>query len=374
MWKWKYFFIYLGAMMLLLVVLPALLVGGAPDHGNEEREEEEEEERIAMPLSGEYNWTVQIYLKEQGEIVEMDLEVYTAGVVAAEMPPSFHGEALKAQAVAARTYALQKVLPLGGRGCASQHGADLCTDSTCCQAWDSVAARLMALNISAEFSGAGVESTIIREISAETITDGNTVNHYYARVIKAVAITKGLVVCYGGDYIEAVYHSTCGGITAAASEVWGNDFPYLQPVEDHFCSHSPYYRQELRLEMPAFLAAMGMNMEDREAIPVLAGLEPLLEVSHKGASGRKTLLLLPPRRAERSLSGTEFRRLLGLPSTFFHWTVEEDEIIFHTRGFGHGAGLCQYGADGMAQAGSNFQEILEYYYRGAVVQPNHIQP
>ncbi len=370
LWKWKSFFIYLGGMVLLLVAMPALLAGGDVQPVDEETEHG----KAVLPPLGEEILKVQVYLVEQGEIVEMDLEVYTAGVVAAEMPASFHTEALKAQAVAARTYTLQKMLSLGGRGCASRPGADLCTASTCCQAWDRGAAQTMALNSMAEFSGAGTEEVIIKEISAETITTKGTVLHYYDRVTAAVEETRGLVISYGDEYIEAVYHSTCGGITAAASEVWGQDFPYLQPVEDPYCSHSPYYRQEIRMDLTAFLAAVGMSMGDREAVPVLAGQEPLLEITRQGASGRNTLLRLPPRYPERSLSGTEFRSLLRLPSTHFYWTTVADEIVFYTQGFGHGAGLCQYGADGMGQEGNSYQEILEHYYRGAVVQPNHNTP
>ncbi len=369
---WKPVCIYLGGMVLLLVLLPALLAGGG---GVQPIEEETEQHDIVVLPPQDLNAepvTVQVYLVEQGEIVEMDLEVYTAGVVAAEMPASFHTEALKAQAVAARTYALQKMLSLGGRGCASRPGADLCTASTCCQAWDSGAAQTMALSRTAESSVTGTEEEIIRQISAETITTSATVLQYYDRVTAAVEETQALVVSYGDEYIEAVYHSTCGGTTAAASEIWGHDFPYLQPVDDPYCSHSPYYRQEIRMELAAFLAAMGMSVGDREAVPVLAGQEPLLEIIRQGASGRNTLLRLPPRQPERSLSGTEFRSLLSLPSTHFHWTTGADEIIFHTQGFGHGAGLCQYGADGMGQEGNNYQEILEHYYQGAVVQPNVI--
>ena len=382
LWKWNYFFIYLGAMLLLLVVLPALIAGGRAEPLDKTTEQDG---KTLLPLVNEELLTAQVFLMEQGEIVEMDLDVYTAGVVAAEMPASFHQEALKAQAVAARTYTLQKMLFSGGRGCASQPGADLCTNSKCCQAWDSGAAQAMALKRKAEFSGAGTEEVVIKEISmstaalegvggVENISEQETEVHFYDRVITAVEETQGLVLSYGGEYIEAVYHSTCGGTTAAASEVWGQNFPYLQPVEDPYCSHSPYYRQEVRMELASFLATMGMSMGDQEAVPVLAGHEPVLEVIGQGASGRNTLLRLPPRQPERMLSGIEFRNLFGLPSTHFHWKTDEDAIIFYTRGFGHGAGLCQYGADGMARAGNTFQEILEYYYQGATVQQNKKNP
>ncbi|MEW5920158.1 MAG: SpoIID/LytB domain-containing protein [Bacillota bacterium] len=368
MWQWKVFFFYLGAIALLLVVLPALLAGdGTKTHSTGEKDWP----AAPLPPTGGENLLLQVYVVEHGEMVEMDLEVYIAGVVAAEMPASFHEEAFKAQAVASRTYALQKALLLGGRGCSRRPGADLCTDSTCCQAWDRGAAQAM-------FSSGGMDGvattgfyTEEEAITAATISPAGTAESAssYRKIIAAVEATRGLVLNYGGEFIQAVYHSTCGGMTAAAAEVWGRDFPYLQPVEDPYCSHSPYYRREVRMELSTFLAAMGMGMEDRAAIPVLAGHEPLLEVSRQGPSGRNVMLRLPPRTQERSLSGNDFRRLLGLPSTHFHWKVEGNQIIFYTQGHGHGVGLCQYGADGMGQEGKDFKEILEHYYRGVVVQP-----
>jgi stage II sporulation protein D len=195
----------------------------------------------------------------------------------------------------------------------------------------------------------------------------NNLNRPFPNVIAAVEATRGQVLKYGGALIQAVYHSKCGGMTAAAGEVWGWDIPYLQSVKHPYCRHSPHYRQEMRMDLAAFLAAIGIGMDERAAVPVLAGREPVMEVLRQGADGRNLLLRLPPRIPERTLNGTELRRLLGLPSTHFQWQVEGDEVVFHTRGFGHGVGLCQYGADGMGQAGHSFAEILKHFYPGALI-------
>lgn len=358
-WRWDLFVVYLGSMALLLVVLPALFAGSGAVTPPTPRPEEISREPL-LPLPASFT-KIQVYVVEGHERVEMDLEVYLAGVVAAEMPPAFHKEALKAQAVAARTYTLQKMRSAGGRGCNGHMDADLCTDSTCCQAWDNSAAQAMVLKGVLEDDGRDEDDLLIRKIGTEKSSP------FYERVMAAVNETRGVVLNYGGTLIEAVYHSSCGGITAAASEVWERDFPYLQPVQDHYCSHSPYYRQEVRMELASFLRSIGMSMDDRAAVPVLAGQEPLLEVSRQGPSGRNTLLRLPPAEQEIFLRGSEFRSTLGLPSTFFQWHLENDEIVFLTRGFGHGVGLCQYGADGMARAGFNFEEILAHYYPGTVL-------
>lgn len=352
--------------MLLLFLLPLWQGPDKPPAAGQE-----EQDWLAAPLTpvaGE-KLQLQVYVVEYGKIVEMDLEVYIAGVVAAEMPASFHEEALKAQAVAARTYALQKGLVLGGRGCSKRPGADLCTDSTCCQAWNREAAQAMFGRLKDNMATAWFfteeEAYAVTKIPVLVAESSPS----YEKVITSVETTRGLVLNYGGELAQAVYHSTCGGLTAAATEVWGRDFPYLQPVPDAYCSHSPYYRREIRMELSAFLAAVGLSMGDRAAIPVVAGQEPLLEVSRQGPSGRNLMLRLPPRTPERLLSGSDFRRLLGLPSTHFHWKVQGNEIIFYTQGYGHGAGLCQYGADGMGQAGKTFEQILDHYYQGAILQP-----
>lgn len=387
LWQWKIFLLYIGAMVLILIVLPFLLVGG----GRQGEDPAVAQWQDVPPEAGEGGeLSLQIYMVESGEMAEMDLEVYIAGVVAAEMPAAFHAEALKAQAVAARTFALQKALQLGGRGCARFAGADLCTDSTCCQAWNGDAAQAMAQAQAQTMAQRGAEGpeqaqgperAMAQAISERPYAEPrenegavgmiNNLNRPFPTVLAAVEATRGLVLKYNGALIQAVYHSTCGGMTAAAGEVWGWDIPYLQPVKHPYCRHSPHYRQNVRMELSAFLAAIGIETGDRAAVPVLAGREPVMEVLRHGASGRNLLLRLPPRTPERTLSGTELRRLLGLPSTHFQWQVEEDEVVFHMRGFGHGVGLCQYGADGMGQAGYSFAEILKHFYQGALISEHN---
>jgi MreB/Mrl family cell shape determining protein len=272
--------------------------------------------------------------------IEIGMEEYLVGVVAAEMPSSFHMEALKAQAVIARTYALQKRKETGGNGCKNHPGSDLCTDSACCQAWEDVGISL-----------------------AKWPTD--EAPSYLQRIQEAVRATHNMIVTYEGEPIEAVYHSTCGGVTEAAAEAWSgnNSLFYLQSVECSYCRHSPYFKKEIVMESSAYAAAL---KNQKGALPVLGeGNIPLLEVRKCSSSGRN--LLLSVGNSEQIYSGTEVRSLLGLPSTFFRWHTENGRIIFTTRGHGHGVGLCQYGADGMGREGKNYQEILKYYYQGVEI-------
>lgn len=332
---------YLAGLALLLVFLPAVIAGswwnweketGLPPPAGETAAREE--------FNPAGNATLQIYVADRGRVEEMELETYVCGVVAAEMPASFQPEALKAQAVAARTYALQKAGP--GGGCPNHPGAALCTESSCCQAWiDEQGAR---------------EKWPAEEASA-----------YLQRIQTAVAATRGQVLTAAGELVTAVYHSTCGGKTEAGAELWGGEtgaYPYLQSVDCPYCQNSPYHHLELEMDLAAYAAAL---RDEKEALPVLAENNlPLLQIVRKSASGRNLQLRMG--QPGRLYSGSDVRRLLGLPSTNFSWRVKGEKIIFSTKGHGHGVGMCQYGADGLAREGVDYVGILQYYYQGVEIE------
>ncbi len=343
--SWKQALLYAPLLTLAVFLLPALLatfVGqGAKTPQNQEEEakqiplERETEREETRPLS------LQIFDVQLREHVEMELDEYLVGVVAAEMPARFHLEALKAQAVAARTYALHRTISFGGNGCPVHKGADLCTDSTCCQAW---------------VGEEEMNSRWPREKALE----------FDQRVTRAVATTRGMVVTYGEDLAQTLYHSTCGGMTEAAGNVWDGSNPgYLQSVVCPFCHHSRHFQDEISMALSDYVSAL---KNESGVLPVLGeGNAPHLEVVSRSPSGRNLLVRLGS--PGRVFQGTEIRNLLELPSTHFQWHVDRARIIFTTRGFGHGVGLCQYGADGMAREGKGFDEILAYYYRNTDVSP-----
>jgi len=338
---WKLLLLYILAVFLSLIVLPASLVGGwwRWENGIGRNSITGPQAEFFSALEKEER-ILKIYNVEEEKMMEIPLEEYIAGVVAAEMPASFHEEALKAQAVIARTYALSKAGKDGG-GCSENPGADLCTCSTCCQAWEDI-------------------HTATKKWPAEEAS------FYLERILNAVNSTRGMVLTYQGDLIQAVYHSTCGGVTETAAEVWSGEeeIPYLQNVECTFCRHSPHYTGQLEMNLTAYAAALE---KEADVLPVLGEENiPFLDVVSKSSSGRNLLLKID--RSDRLYSGEEIRKLLGLPSTFFRWQINGDKIVFSTRGYGHGVGLCQYGADGMAKQGYNFRQILEFYYRGTEIQ------
>ena len=249
----------------------------------------------------------------------MELEEYICRVVLGEMPASFDEEALKAQAVAARTYTLRCVED------GDKHRGAVCTDYTCCQ----------------------------EDIEPERYLSERGTQEDVDKVFSAVRETAGQVVCYDDELIYATYFASAGGTTEDAREVWGNEIPYLTVVsspeksvyDGETVSFSPDELME-RLDQPMKGSPEGW----------------FGTVTYTVGGGIDTMRI-----GQRRYSGVELRRLLGLRSTVFTVSVSEDAITFETVGYGHRVGLSQYGADAMADSGSDYQEILAHYYRGTTL-------
>ena len=260
-----------------------------------------------------------------GEVREMALEDYLLGVVAAEMPASFPEEALKAQAVAARTYALY--CAAGGR-----HGeADVCTEPGCCQAW-------LSEDRLRENWGGDYEANL-------------------ARIRQAVESTAGELLVYEGEPVFAAFHSSSAGATEDCGAVW-NPRPYLVSVS------SP----ETALDVPGYLSSLRCAPLDFR--DVILSAHPEADFSgpeeswigelRRDASGRVESLTL----GGAVIPGTELRTLFSLRSTAFSLAYEEGAFVFSVTGFGHGVGMSQYGAKVMARDGADYRQILAHYYPG----------
>ena len=293
------------------------------------------EERVPEPVAGSRQ--IRLFNADRQEVITLDMEDYLIGVVMAEMPASFELEALKAQAVVARTYTMRRLKSNGGNGCdRSTHPADICSDSTHCQAWLDPA------------------------VGADRWPAGQR-EEYLERIKRAVLETAGEVAVYQGALIEAVYHSTCGGKTEASEAIWiGGLVSYLQSVDCPYCTHSPYYRSERLLPFEKLETAFQQKL----ALPVGSGGAPPLQVVSTTPGGRVDRLQVN----NESFHGKEVRRLLELPSTAFTYQFRENGVFFSTRGHGHGVGLCQYGADGAAARGKTYREIISHYYTGAGIR------
>jgi stage II sporulation protein D len=266
-------------------------------------------------------------------VEEMDLGTYLVGVVRAEMPASFETEALKAQAVAARTYTIYKIQTGGNHG----DTADICTDSTCCQAY-------------------------IGEEQARA-NWGVNADAYEKKIEEAVSSTDGQAILYGGAPVLAVFHSSSAGLTRAAGEVWVNDLPYLQAVESpeagdtipNYYSRVEFtpaeFRERFLASCPAADLSGDMSGWLRDAVTDSAGSVETVTVGGV------------------TVKGTQVRSVLGLRSACFTWEVEDGKLVFFVTGYGHGVGMSQYGANAMAAGGADYQEILTHYYTGVTVEP-----
>ena len=262
-------------------------------------------------------------LNKNGVAETMELEEYLVGVVLAEMPASFEVEALKAQAVVARTYTLR-----AHEGKSKHDAAAVCTDSACCQAYRSP------------------EDYLNSSGSQENVD----------KVTAAVQSTAGLVLIYKGELIEATYFSCSGGSTEDAVAVWGAEIPYLQAVSSPGEENAAHYSDSVSFTAEVLAEALGIS-------PAGSPEDWFGDVTYTAGGGVDTIQI-----GGTTYSGTGVRKLLGLRSTAFTVTVEAASITFHTRGFGHRVGMSQYGADAMAAMGSSFEEILQHYYQGTVLE------
>lgn len=270
-------------------------------------------------------------LQEDGAVEEMTLGDYLWRVVAAEMPASFEPEALRAQAVCARTYSLWKM----GAGSHDEQGADLCTDSGCCQAY--------------------IEPEQAR------INWGDWAKGYEEKIAGAVADTDAQVLTYDGGPIQAVFFSSSTDTTEDAAQVWGNSLPYLVPVSSPEREEVPNYHSTVTMDAEQLRQAVLDQYPQAE----LSG-DPASWISgvSYNASGRVASLEV----GGVQLSGGAARSLFGLRSACFQ--VEQQDGVFHfsVTGYGHGVGMSQYGANAMAKAGSGWREIVTHYYTGVSVE------
>lgn len=269
-----------------------------------------------------------------GKLQQMDMETYLLGVVRAEMPASFQEEALKAQAVAARTYILHKI---AGGGSANHPEADACDDITCCQAYKS------------------------REDAAADW--GEQAEEYEAKIRRAVTETDGECILYDGAPVLAVFHSSSAGMTQDAQTVWSASLPYLQGVETPEGEDTvPGYRSE------ASFSAGELKERLQEALPEASlGGSPSnwFTDMHQQSNGTVTGLTV----GGVAVSGNQLRTILDLRSACFTISFDADRVTFSVTGYGHGVGMSQYGANVLAADGMGYKEILQWYYTGTEVGP-----
>lgn len=257
--------------------------------------------------------TVTVY-RSNGKILNLELEEYLIGVVAAEMPASFNIEALKAQSIAARTYTLKAI----------KTGKKL-TDTVSTQTYK--------------------DNTELKSMW------GSSYNTYYNKIKSAVNSTKGMYISYNNDYIDAVFHSTSNGYTEDAVNVWGNNIPYLKSVETPLDKNTTSFKRTINKTYKEINSILGISINKSASIIIT-----------RNKSNRVSTIKIN----NKTYSGVEFREKLGLRSTDFDIDLN-DEVTITTRGYGHGVGLSQYGSNELAKSGYSYDKIIKFYYTGVSI-------
>ena len=256
----------------------------------------------------------EVFITVEGQSIP--LETYIVGVVAAEMPASFQLEALKAQAIAARTYALKKT----------------------------------------EFGQVPIQTTTahqVYETKEERAEKWQAVStEYETKIEQAVRETEGLIATYEGELITAMFHSASSGKTESATNYSGNSLPYLQSV----ASSEKVEKQQQTYTVHELNKQLGSTFTLKDYAQVKI---------RRNDSGRVETLQI----VQQTWSGRTFRELLGLRSTQFILLVKGEKIVIETEGYGHGVGMSQYGANEMASQGIGAAEIMKHYYQGINIEP-----
>lgn len=272
--------------------------------------------------------TIKLLHTKTNSIEEIPLDEYLYGVVSAEMPVDFELEALKAQAIVARTYTIYKITQSK-----SNHGeAHICDSSACCQAWITKEDRF-----------------------ARWEEDKQEEN--WKKIMLAVNGTKGKLITYEGKPINAFFHSNSGGATEPPVNVWGGSgYPYLQTVETSGESEYTQYSSEIELSKDEFVAKMrekysdfNIDFNDKNCVQI---------VEYTSGGRVKTIKI-----GNHNLSGVEVRTIFSLKSANFIIEIG-DKIMFKVTGYGHGVGMSQTGADSLAKQGYNFEYIIKHFYTG----------
>jgi stage II sporulation protein D len=268
---------------------------------------------------------IPLYRTKENKVEKLPLEEYLIGVVAAEMPPEFEMEALKAQAITARTYLIR---------------------------------RIVEKDFSDVPTGAWVNDSIQHQVylDDETLREqwGALYEENRAKIARSVKETEGLILTYQNQPINATFFSTSNGYTENAEEYWQTEIPYLRSVPSPWDLSSPRYKETIRMPIETFEQKLGVKVSN------LGDAQNWSKVIDRTTGKRINRIII----GNKTFTGREVREKLELNSSSFTWQRDKDQLLITTYGYGHGVGMSQWGADGMAKEGKKAVEILKYYYQG----------
>ncbi|TCS95612.1 stage II sporulation protein D [Hazenella coriacea] len=333
-------------LTLMILLVPTLLVTTFSESTDSvaqvEAKEAVQKKKTTIIPSDEKMPPVRVYLTKEKRVLEVPLEEYITGVVASEMPADFHEEALKAQALAARTYIVKRLT--------KKEFTDLAR-------WGTIAKT------------AHVTDTVQHQVfsTEQQLRSrwGIQYDEKQKRIESAVQATKGNIIVYQGEPIYAAFFSTSNGRTENSEDYFLTNYPYLRSVDSSWDQQSPKYDKEQVLTMHQFTQLLAKETGKSIAIPTAASPGQWMRVIEKTAGNR----ILKIRIGDEIFSGREVREALHLASSDFSWQVKGNEMIFTTRGYGHGVGMSQWGAHLMAKQGKEVLDIIQHYYQGVKVKP-----
>lgn len=340
---------YIGLVLTITILLPTVIVrtfNFVPRSNSVVGQSLEEEETIVkdskesaeIPVKTNYKYeNITIYNTRKGIVEELNIDDYVKGVVAAEMPAEFHIEALKAQAIAARTYAISRTIKYKDGHPAHPSGS-IC-DGIHCQAYLS-------------FQQLG-------EINGET-----WIEKYWSKIEEAVDSTTNLGIFYNGEIIEPLYHSTSGGMTEDVKDVFAVELPYLKSVSSPHEEGAPKFKNILTLTTEEFIKKIKSKYPDAKVNK--DNIAKKIKLIDKSTTGRVKKIAIDT----NVLEGSVLRDLFSLNSTNFEISLDNklNIIEIETYGYGHGVGMSQWGANGMGKQGSSSLDILKHYYTGVEIK------
>ncbi|AMA71658.1 MULTISPECIES: stage II sporulation protein D [Aneurinibacillus] len=277
------------------------------------------------------NFSIKVFRVETGKIESVPLEDYVSGVVSGEMPAEFEMEALKAQALAARTY---------------------------------IALRLAKKDFSDVPKGAHVTDTVKHQVYIDEKQKrerwGSSYTWKEARIRQAVEETSGQVLTYQNEPINATFFATSNGYTENSEDYWGYKLPYLRSVKVPWDANAPRYQETVTMSIDQ----LEKRLKVKIAQPVAAGNDSWNKTISRTAGQRIKEIKI----GDKVFTGRQVRELLGLNSSHFSLSIKGQNVVIRTFGYGHGVGMSQWGANGMAKEGKTVEEIVKYFYKGVNIE------
>ena len=327
--------LYFFAFLFICFFLPTIFTKVNIPANAQSQISENQEESVQQEGEEQENYqdiTIQLLHAKTGEVEPVNLEEYLCHVVSAEMPADYELEALKAQAIVARTYTMYK------RNNKKHTNADICDDSTCCQAWVSKEDRFARWE--------------------ESKRESN-----WQKIEQCINETRGKIVTYKNEPINAFFHSNSGGKTEIPVNVWGggSNLPYLQVVETAGEEGYTQYTSEVELTQEEVLNKLKEKYADIQID--FTKEEDVKIIDYTDSQRVKTV-----RFGNHELSGVETRTIFGLKSTKFEIIKQDGKIKFSVKGYGHGVGMSQTGADALAKQGKTAEEIIHHFYQNVEIK------